>query len=139
MTFCGGNVLCQKTLSGETFLTGNILSFVAGNIYFWQEVFVSRNLFVEHFLVNILWNVMFYSMKRFVSRNIVWGNILWPGTFCGRKHFVSRIVRKHFVGKCFVEETLCVKKHCVGKRLLGFWKILWETFYKCSAQTECFF
>ena len=54
VTFCGGNVLCQETLSGETFLTGNILSFVAGNIYFWQEVFVSRNLFVEHFMVNIL-------------------------------------------------------------------------------------
>ena len=25
VTFCGGNVLCQETLSGETFLAGNIL------------------------------------------------------------------------------------------------------------------
>lgn len=35
MTFCGGNVLCQETLSGETFLTGNILF---GKVL-WQETF----------------------------------------------------------------------------------------------------
>ena len=60
-----------------------------------------------------------------MSRNIVWGNVLWQEMFCGMKLFVSRLARKHFEWKCFVEETFCVKKHSVGKRLVGVGKILW--------------